>query len=503
MIKKINFNEPNVKKILISILLIIAFVIQFSFLSYLIKGLMPDSEKNNANVIMDYNSKGDINYRVYLKPNDFISSPYLEEGEAYILDLIDYVQINSSYDFSSTVKTDVTGSNKLVARLKVYYKESTDKNQNPEVLQKERILDEKVIDFNDNKYGVTNTYNLYLDEYLKILEDFQDQIKIAADGYLEVSSETTFNGTVGGATYDNKYSNVIRIPLSDSVVKIETEDPEEQNAKVYEGDLIKTNKVVMTFVIIANIVTFAVICLLLRRLFMFTNRSKYEKEINKILKTYDDIIVNTNTVLDVYKYNIIEITEFKELLNLSRELLLPIMNYEVKKGEETWFYVVKDDILYRYIVSKNEDDDTNDSNDNNFSSLNNNANTSLNDDVSNVSNDYSTDGYNVSDDNSINDLPANNFEKQNGEILPDTFSAGSLDENSVDSSLDDSKSLVDKAFEESNFDTDISSDSDDKNKEDDSKNLVDKAFEESGFGSSDDSNFQNESLDKEDEKDSK
>ena len=30
------------------------------------------------------------------------------------------------------------------------------------------------------------------------------------------------------------------------------------------------------------------------------------------------------------------------------------MNYEVTKGSVTWFYVIKDNMLYRYIVSKNK-----------------------------------------------------------------------------------------------------------------------------------------------------
>ena len=108
----------------------------------------------------------------------------------------------------------------------------------------------------------------------------------------------------------------------------------------------------MSYIVIANIITFIIICFLLRKLFTFTNKTEYERELNKILKNYDDIIVNTSTIVDVSRYKIIEINEFKEILNLSRELLLPIMNYEMKKDEETWFYVIKDDILYRYIVSK-------------------------------------------------------------------------------------------------------------------------------------------------------
>ena len=139
---------------------------------------------------------------------------------------------------------------------------------------------------------------------------------------------------------------------SSSVVKIESDASNPKTKSVYESDLVKTNKIVLNYIVIANIVTFIIICFLLRKLFTFTNKTEYERELNKILKNYDDIIVNTSTILDVSKYKLIEIDEFKEILNLSRELLLPIMNYEMKKNEETWFYVIKDDILYRYIVSK-------------------------------------------------------------------------------------------------------------------------------------------------------
>ena len=348
---KLKLDNTTIKKIIISALLVVALVIQFSFLSYLLRALTPDSERNDKNVIMSYTSKGNLNYRVYLKPNQFISAPYLEAGEAYILDLIDHVQITSLYNFSSTAKTNVTGTNKLVARLKVYYKESTDTNNNPEVLKKERTLDQKVMSFNENAYSAVNTYNLNLGEYLTILKEFQEQVKIAVDGYLEISAETDFSGTVGGASYNNSYANVLKIPLSESVIKIEQESAEDETSKVLESDLVKTNKVVMAFIIIANVVVFAIICVLLRQLFMFTNKTEYERVLGKLLRTYDDIIVNTTSILDVSRYKLIEIEEFKEILNLSRELLLPIMNYEVEKGKETWFYVVRDDILYRYVVS--------------------------------------------------------------------------------------------------------------------------------------------------------
>ncbi len=356
--KSFKLDKNTINKIVVSILLVIAFVAQIAFLSYLLKGIMPKQDKNSSNALMSYSSKGTLDYKVYLKPNDFISSPYLESGETYILNLIKYIKINSSYNFNSSSKTKVNGSNKFVARLKVYYKESTNKESNPEIMKKEKVLNQKVISFDDVGYSSTNEYDLYLDDYLKILKDFQEQIKISVEGYLEVSSETSLNGEIGGIKYNSSYANVMKIPLSGSVVRIENENPEDKTNYVYENELVKSNKSVMAFIIIANIICFICICFLLKKLFKFTNRTEYDRTISKILKTYDEIIVNTNNILDVDKYSIIEIPEFKEILNLSRELLLPIMNYEVSKGKETWFYVIKDDVLYRFTVKEKKQENT-------------------------------------------------------------------------------------------------------------------------------------------------
>lgn len=348
---KLKLKKLNFRKVVIAFCLVIALVVQFAFLSYLLKALMPDADKNKENIVMTYTSNGNIDYKVYLKQNDFIKDEYLRPGEAYILNLIDHITINPLYTFSSTEKTNVTGTNKVVAKLKGYYHETTNKSGNPEILTKESTISENVINFNDNSYSTLNSYDIYLDDYINTLNKFQDQIRISIDGYLEITSETSFSGKIGGATYDDKYTSTIKIPLSTSVIKIEASNKNPKKETIYEGDLIKTNRTVLMFVVGANVFTFLIICLLLRKLFMFTNKTEYEREINKLLKNYDDIIVNTTTVLDIDRYRIIEIDEFKEILNLSRELLLPIMNYEVVKNKETWFYVVKDEILYRYIIS--------------------------------------------------------------------------------------------------------------------------------------------------------
>ncbi len=351
-IKGFIFANDKTKKIFFSCLLAFLIVLQITFFGFLVRAVSPSEKQKDENVVMKYSLSGNMDYKVYLKPNDFIKQDYLGPDEAYVLDLIDYVQISSLSNFSSNAKTKVNGNNKLVATLKVYYKETSDTNSNPEILNKEKILSEKTLSFDDSRYSVLNSYNLYLSEYLDMLKEFQNQIKIAMDGYLEISSTSNFEGKVGGIPYKDNYTTVLKIPLSSSVIRIENEKTDEKVSRIYEGDLAKNNKLVMSYIVIANLVIFGIICYLIKKIFVFKKKTEYEKEINKLLRNYDDIIVNTSTSIDIEKYKIIEIEEFKEILNLSRELLLPIMNYEILKGKETWFYVIKDEILYRYIISE-------------------------------------------------------------------------------------------------------------------------------------------------------
>lgn len=350
-LKKLDLKKINIKKVVLACFLALAIVVQITFLRFLFSGITPDDKKTDENVIMSYTSRGKFDYKVYLKPNEFINKEYLNAGEAYILDLVDHININSFYGFSATEKTSVSGKNKITSKLVVNYRDSNETNGNPELLSKEKILDEKIINFDNLTYSTTGTYDLYLDEYLKILRDFQSQVKISVEGYVEILSETKIKGKIGGASYSDTYTNTLKIPLSSSVIKIENPNVKDKTNKVYEGDLVKTNKRVMSFIVIGNIITFLILCVIAKKLFTFNNKSEYEKKLGKILKNYDDIIVNTSNILEVDNYKIIEITEFKEMLNLSRELLLPIMNYEVMKNKETWLYVIKDGILYRYVIS--------------------------------------------------------------------------------------------------------------------------------------------------------
>ena len=336
------------KKVLVTILTIIFLIIQISLISFLVT-LVSNKHKK---VIMTYVENTDINYNVVLKNNDLVPDEYNNNDNAYIVNLIDHITLVPTYEYKSSKKTKLSGKSALVASLKVYYKNSFDASNNPEVSQKKKVLIEEEIKATGKKYNNTLSYDIKLGDYLKTLDKFKDDMKINVDGFLDISYETDIKGKLYNSTYINKDIITLRIPLGDSVSQFEKEASAPRTTKVYGDELIKISSKVKIFLIVSNLIVFLILAFLLKCLFKLTDKPEYDKKLAKILRNYDDIIVNTKSMIDKKKYKVVVIDDFKEMLNLSRELLFPIMCYESPKKKETKFYIVKDGLLYIYTLSE-------------------------------------------------------------------------------------------------------------------------------------------------------
>ena len=56
--------------------------------------------EKNKNYYVNYNENGVINYKVFLKENDFFNNNYLEENNQYIASLIEYITAEFKYKLS-------------------------------------------------------------------------------------------------------------------------------------------------------------------------------------------------------------------------------------------------------------------------------------------------------------------------------------------------------------------------------------------------------------------
>ena len=53
---------------------------------------------NKKTVSLKYRENNDIDYKVYLKDNEYFDSDYIDKGKTYITSLIDHIHIDYKYN---------------------------------------------------------------------------------------------------------------------------------------------------------------------------------------------------------------------------------------------------------------------------------------------------------------------------------------------------------------------------------------------------------------------
>ena len=74
--------------------------------------------------------------------------------------------------------------------------------------------------------------------------------------------------------------------------------------------------------------------------------NNYDKFIKRILKEYDRLIVITQTMPDLTKFNVFKINNFGELLDVRYNTKKPIMYYSVVEHTKCYFYLKDDNDIY-------------------------------------------------------------------------------------------------------------------------------------------------------------
>ena len=73
------------------------------------------------------------------------------------------------------------------------------------------------------------------------------------------------------------------------------------------------------------------------------------------MKDYGDIIVETTSPVNFNDYQVIHVKNFNEMIDLEEELHVPILYFEPAVGQESWFMLIHDKVLYKYDLKQGDD----------------------------------------------------------------------------------------------------------------------------------------------------
>lgn len=323
--------KNNKKDKLIFIVFIIFFFIVFSYsvfnLSYTIVNSINDED-------FSYTTESNIDYKIYLKENDFYDNQYLESSKSYVSSFIDYISMDLEYEYNSNKKVDLNVSNEIKVILKAYYEEDLVWDKTYPIKQ----LETKQVDDIDN-YNITESLIIDWDKYLYDVNSYMEVSGITVKAILEVIMDVSIKNDV----FDDGDTLLAVIPLTEEVFKINDSD---KGSQVMFND--KEYIVEYAVYCLLLIISLGSILLISKKLGSYKKKESFETKMKRIKKDYDNIVVETKNMVNIKGLKPVAITSFDEMLNLANSIISPIMLYE--ESNLGCFYIVKNDLIYLYII---------------------------------------------------------------------------------------------------------------------------------------------------------
>ncbi len=333
----------------------LCFCLAIFVISYICCVLLINKSFNYQNAkTIEYKDEQTIDYKVYLKDNNFYEQDYLDKDMIYVASLIDNININFNYKFSIKDKLDLDLDYKIIANLVI----SSPTDNNKQYFNKQYVLlDRKTKSIKDsNTAEIKENLVIDYDYYNDLASSFKTQFVVDTDSYLNVYMEITKkSGSESDIKINDKSVSSIKIPLSKRSVDIKFDVPDTSDTKdvVIDGEFIFNKKIVALEALIILVTIISLIKLIKLIKIKLPKKSKYDRFIRRILREYDRLIVETTTSFDE-KSNIININEFEELLDVRDNLKLPIMYYVVEKDRLSYFYIKDDDDIYLFKLDYND-----------------------------------------------------------------------------------------------------------------------------------------------------
>ena len=308
------------------------------------------SHKSKTN--LTYKQTSNLDYKVYLKPNNYYNEKYLNKDMQYIASLIDYIKIDFNYNFKMNYNIDYKYSYYIKSNILV-----TDKSDKKKVIytKEDKLTEDKIMHKNNsNEFNIKEEFNIDYAKYNNLIKQFKSEYGINANSSLDLSLIVDVTDEKGNKVMTPSDDNVMKIsiPLTEQMINIGMDYKEinnSDNAEVYQEYNI-SNKVLFGISIVFMVGSLSSVVMLVLFLIKTTKKkTPYEILLSKILKEYDRVIINSkkNIILDG---EVVDVNSFEELLDVRDNLEKPILFYEIHKGQKSLFVVKSGNISYRYVL---------------------------------------------------------------------------------------------------------------------------------------------------------
>lgn len=348
--KKIKIRR-SVRNTYITILLIIMclsiFILQNSF----------NSEKNQAFIktnIYEYNNKYLYSYDVTLIDNSYIDDESVPDKNVYVTDLMNNVNVNMTYTYEANQSSDIEYNYQIIGNLEATY--SKDGEEQKVWKKADVIVPTKDLCVTSDKVEINENFELNMGDKIQMVKDFQQELGIQVQTKYTILLEITTKTNILGQDVINTYSPDLFFDITSKTTTISTTTENTAKPQIVTKMVQEENEFSQIKVIFGSVMFVAALVVLIVLLVKTRNnntvRNEYKIELNKILKGCDEKIVEVNSRIETSGQGLVDVREFDEVLKVSEELFKPILYWNNEKEEESWFCVLGNNMIYRYVLKR-------------------------------------------------------------------------------------------------------------------------------------------------------
>lgn len=343
--KKIKYESFENKLIKQIILMVFTLILSLGMIYYALNNTNKES--------ISYTQNGNVDYKVCLKENNFYSQNCLDKNMSYVSSLIKNVGLTFNYDLNTSEQLNVKTEYEVTAKLVISNAENTSK-----YFEQKYILQDKTsegISQINNEYKISKNIDIDYDYYNTIASTFKSQYGVETNSYIEVSFQVFHaNKENEDIRVPSPSPVILNIPLSQKSININmtASGVNKQETQNIESSIFTLNNIICLFIGIIALIICLISSLKIAKMLTLIKEKKnnYDKFIEKILREYDRLIVETSTLPKFNNYFLTKVNSFGELIDVRDNLRLPIMYYEVAKHQKCHLYIIDNKNLYLLTV---------------------------------------------------------------------------------------------------------------------------------------------------------
>ncbi|MBQ9019366.1 MAG: hypothetical protein IJ097_03575 [Bacilli bacterium] len=316
---------------------IITFIVLILFLFFTACFLAFNVINHTTHEELIYKEYTTVNYKVCLK-----NSSCVDENNHYNVDDLDNIKISFDYnaDYDEIIKYN--NSYYINAISRVYNKED---NSIIYYEKENYLVDNTELKGKDKSFSINESVTLDYNKYKELINDYNRD-----DSYSEV--EVVLYLTDKNET--RKISSLV-IPLVNDNMVISKNNKDELT-RIEDREVSLWDSYSITCAIFSSLLTicslFAIYKVSKLVFDVYNNRSRYEQEVDNILKKYDSIIVVARDGYEtISEKEIVKLDTFDNLLEVKNNINKPVIFSKIN-DVKCEFIIEDDEKLYKYVLKE-------------------------------------------------------------------------------------------------------------------------------------------------------